>query len=282
MYYLPFPPTVDVNSDSPDPHRHSLSVLLVLTVPLGMRYWGTGQSRLYRNWKQCKNFWLLFFYLFIFVWYDCLYTCIYLYPCMCGHQKLISGDFPNCSLPYILRLSLSVEPRAQNSNIVVWSFINFDIGQLFICVLLESSLWKALYLSLSFKWIVFLLLNCRWSLYILDTKCLLDPRFGNTFLKFYWCASCSVNWSQSQVWMDALMPVLCLNNSILLREMLCLPWGGQSLDSHSLSLLSYQHCFKVSRLFVLISNRALKTLCIWHFFFETVSCGYWAPLELAI
>lgn len=42
---------------------------------------------------------------------------------------------------------------------------------------------------------------------------------------------------------------------------------GQSLDSHSLSLLSYQHCFKVSRLFVLISDRVLKTFCIWHFFF---------------
>lgn len=113
---------------------------------------------------------------------------------------------------------------------------NFDITHLFICVLLESPLWKALYLSLSFKWIVFLLLNCRWSLYILDTKCLLDPWFGNTFLKSYWCASCSVHWSQSQVWMDALMPMLCLNNSfILLCEMLCLHWGWQSLDSHSVS-----------------------------------------------
>lgn len=76
---------------------------------------------------------------------------------------------------------------------------SFDIGHLFICVLLESYLRKVLYLSLSFKRIVFLLLKCRWSLYILDTKCLLDPWFGNTFLKFYWCASCSLHWSQSQV-----------------------------------------------------------------------------------
>lgn len=203
-----------------------------------MRYRGPGQSRLYRNRKLRKNVWLLFIYLF--------FVCVLWLPIHMCSLVVMNVWTPEVDVwrPSQLLSTLCIEAKSlngtQSSELkhcgLEFHLFNFDIGHLFICVLLESYLRKVLYLSLSFKRIVFLLLNCRWSLYILDTKCLLDPWFGNTFLKFYWCASCSLHWSQSQVWMDALMPMLCLNNSfILVCEMLCLPWGWQSLDSHSVS-----------------------------------------------